>query len=79
MNLKLFAVILDYVRSLINLAEASGQTGQEKKQFVLDETKKLCEQLGIKWESISMWISVLIDIIVLIYNILGIFKHGSSR
>lgn len=75
MNLKLFAVILDYVRSLINLAEASGQMGQEKKQFVMDETKKLCEQLNVKWETISGWVSVLIDIIVLIYNIVGIFKH----
>lgn len=79
MSLKLFGVILDYVRSLINLAESSGQSGQEKKQFVLDETKKLCDQIGVKWESISTWISILIDIIVLIYNILGIFKHSSSR
>ncbi|MEM3859615.1 MAG: hypothetical protein QW478_09475 [Candidatus Micrarchaeaceae archaeon] len=64
---------------LIQDVESSSMTGDQKKQAVLQAVTQMCSVAGI---DITPWQSLIadtIDVIVDVFNTLGIFKHKTQN
>lgn len=80
---KFFAVLLPVIFELIKQFEVPG-FGEKKKKAVLDAIGLFCDEWlkigSLAWpkEKILEVVGKIIDIIVNVYNLLGIFKHSTN-
>lgn len=54
--------ISDEIRKFAIIAENNGGTGEEKKQFVLNSVKAICEEYG--WTYNESWVSETLELII---------------